>query len=278
MAIKKAVIAAAGFGTRFLPVTKTIQKEMLPILTRPTIDYVVDDCIQAGITDIIFVVNEFNDQIRHYYSRDNELEERLRQKGNNQDLETIQQLHRKANFHFITQKHDGPYGTSIPLLVSEEHIKDEDAFLYLTGDDFILTDDGSSSIKQLIKRFENENDTPGGLMACTRRPEEELYRYGVIKHDLATNHLLEIVEKPAPGTAPSNLINISKYVLTQSVFPLLKQQYTQAKPTEYYITDILVEQAATRPVIVYESAGIFIDSGTVDNWINANHILQKKLD
>ena len=276
MAIKKAVIAAAGFGTRFLPVTKTIQKEMLPILNRPTIDYIVEDCIKAGITDIIFVINEFNDQIRHFYSQDTGLEDRIRKKGKNDELDTIEALHQKASFHFVVQKHDGPYGTSIPLLISEEYIKDEDAFLYLMGDDFILTPDESSGIKQLIDTFTSSPDKPAGLMACMEQPDEELYRYGVIKHDLATNHLLEIVEKPAPGTAPSNLINISKYVLTQSIFPLLKQQYTQAKPTEYYITDILVEQAATRPVIVYEPVGIFIDSGTVETWLRANQLLDER--
>ena len=275
MPINKAVIAAAGFGTRFLPITKTIQKEMLPILNRPTIDYIVEDCIQAGITDIIFVVNEFNDQIRLYYSQDTALEDRLRAKGKDAELATIQNLHQKANFHFITQKHDGAYGTSIPLLLSEEYIQNEDAFLYLTGDDFILTPDGSSNIKQLIDTFTSRNDEPAGLMACIDRPDDELHRYGVIQHDPATNHLRGIVEKPAPGTAPSNLINISKYILTPSVLPLLSQQYEQPKNSEYFITDILVEQAKTSPVIAHKPNGTFIDSGTVDSWLHANQLLHQ---
>lgn len=275
MTIKKAIIAAAGFGTRFLPITKTIQKEMLPILNRPTIDYIVEDCIQAGVTDIIFVVNEFNDQIRHYYSQDEELEERLRSKGKEAELSTIQNLHQKASFHFITQRHDGPYGTSIPLLLAKEYIQADDAFFYLTGDDFILTPDGSSSIKQLINTFASRNDDPAGLMACIERPNDELHRYGVIQHDPISNHLRGIVEKPAPGAAPSNLINISKYILTPAVLPLLHQQYNQPKNSEYYITDILVEQAQAKPVIVYKPDGTFIDAGTVDSWIHANHLLHQ---
>lgn len=276
MTINTAVIAAAGFGTRFLPITKTIQKEMLPILNRPTIDYIVDDCVRAGITNIIFVVNEFNDQIRHYYSQDVELEERLRSKGKESELEAIQSLHQQATFHFITQKHDGPYGTSIPLLLAEEYIRDEAAFLYLTGDDFILSPNDTSSIKQLINAFDSSDDNPAGLMACIERPDDELHRYGVIQHDPGTNHLRGIVEKPAPGTVPSNLINISKYILTPAVLPLLRTQYEQPQNSEYYITDILVEQAKTAPVIVYKPDGTFIDSGTVDSWLRANHLLHQR--
>ena len=275
MTINTAIIAAAGFGTRFLPITKTIQKEMLPILNRPTIDYIVEDCVRAGITNIVFVVNEFNDQIRHYFSQDAELEERLRGKGKEAELEATQSLHQQATFHFITQKHDGPYGTSVPLLLAEEYIQNEEAFLYLTGDDFIITSDGASSIKQLVTAFTNNAENPAGLMACIERPDDELHRYGVIQHDPATNHLRSIVEKPAPGTAPSNLINISKYILTPAVLPLLRKQYDQPQNSEYFITDILVEQAETAPVIVYRPNGVFIDSGTVDSWLRANHLLHQ---
>ena len=129
MKIKKAIITAAGFGTRFFPVSKSIQKEMLPLLNKPIIDYVVDDCLRAGIEEIIFVVNDTNDQIRHYYSEDKKIYNHLKFLNKLKKYEKSEGLHTKAKFSYIIQQAEGIYGTAVPVMLSYDHVKDEEAFL-----------------------------------------------------------------------------------------------------------------------------------------------------
>jgi UTP--glucose-1-phosphate uridylyltransferase len=121
--IRKAIISCAGFGTRFLPISKTIQKEMLPIMNRPVIDYVIDDCIKAGIQQFIIIMNEHNYQPLHYYRENIRLKEYLDSMNKSKAYSTVEDLHTKAQFTFVKQSKTDPYGTSIPVLLAQEHIK-----------------------------------------------------------------------------------------------------------------------------------------------------------
>ena len=191
MKITKAVITCAGFGTRFLPISKTIQKEMLPILNRPTIDYVIEDCIKAGITDIIIVMNAHNYQPLHYYRENLRLEKYLQKTGKSELYKQIKQVSDKANFHFVKQTDQDPYGTSIPIKLAKQHVKDESAFLYLTGDDFIyFKDENRCLISELIELFQTSQAK--AAITCLEIPQEEVYRYGVaeVKQENGFNYLL----------------------------------------------------------------------------------------
>lgn len=275
MQIKKALITCAGFGTRFLPITKTIQKEMLPILDRPLIDYVVEDCIKAGIEEIIFVVSEHNKQIKHFYSENKRLYTYLEKMNKVAVYDRVKHLHEQARFTFVTQSDDEQYGTAIPVKLAQEHLKDEDAFLVFMGDDFIYNENGTSEAAKMIELFKETNAS--ALATCIQKPEGLLHKYGVVK--LRTNnghsYLEEMVEKPAPGTAPSNLVNISKYIFTPAIFEHLENQTLDQKSGELYITDTITTIAQTGDVVIHVPQGEYLDGGYVGGWLKANLAVAK---
>ncbi|MFA6814236.1 MAG: NTP transferase domain-containing protein [Candidatus Pacebacteria bacterium] len=270
MKINKAVITSAGFGTRFLPITKTIQKEMLPILDRPLIDYVVEDCVKAGISDIIFVVSEHNYQVLHYYRENQRLYQYLKKNNKLELYELIENLHLKANFHFIKQRDADDYGTAVPVQLAKEYLKDEEAFLVLMGDDFIYKQNGLSEVTAMIDTYEKSGAK--GLVTCIEKPDELLHRYGVAQLAKENNfrYLQALVEKPKPGTAPSNLANISKYILPQAVFDLIAVQEPNPQSGELYITDTISQLALTEKVVIHQPQGEYLDGGYPLGWLLAN--------
>jgi UTP--glucose-1-phosphate uridylyltransferase len=275
MKIKKAIIACAGFGTRFLPITKTIQKEMLPILERPLIDYLVEDCIKAGIEEIIFVISEHNYQVLHFYRENQRLHEYL---GKTQKLalyEQISKLHSKATFHFVKQKDSDPYGTAEPVILAKDYVKDEEAFLVLMGDDFIYQSSQNSEVATMINSFEKSGAK--GLITCVEKETESLSKYGVVKIKTEGDfQFMEgIIEKPELGTAPSNLVNISKYILGQEIWPILEQQKIDPKSGELYITDTIQALAKTEKVLVHKPQGKYLDGGYPLGWLIANLVVAK---
>lgn len=278
--IKKAVITCAGFGTRFLPITKTIQKEMLPILNRPIIDYIVDDCIEAGIEEIIFVVKESEGRlVEHYYTEYRSLKQHLEKMGKYEEYKDKLSLHgqnefgTKVKFKFITQTIADRYGTAIPVELAKEHLKNEDSFLVFMGDDFIFNADGKNEAKEMIDLFSNSNSK--GLVTCIIKPEDELYKYGiaVVKKENGFTYLNNLVEKPKPGTAPSNLANISQYIFTPEIFDIIATQKPNEASGEYYITDSATILAQNNNVCIYTPDGVYLDGGNVLGWLKANLVV-----
>lgn len=270
MKISKAVITSAGFGTRFLPITKTIQKEMLPILNRPLVDYVVEDCIKAGITDIIFIISEHNSQLVHFYRENKRLYEYLKRMNKLDQYESVSHLHTQANYTFIKQDDSETYGTATPVKLAKEQLKDEEAFLVFMGDDFIFNADGSSETKRMIETFTQSN--AAGLATCIERPKSILHKYGIakIKEKNHFTYLSGLVEKPAPGSAPSNLANISKYIFTPAIFEIIEKQTVNPGSGELYITDSITQLAQQAPVVIHTPAGEYLDGGYVLGWLKAN--------
>jgi UTP--glucose-1-phosphate uridylyltransferase len=273
--IRKAIITTAGFGTRFLPVTKTIQKEMLPILDRPLVDYVVEDCIKAGIEEIIFVIREGERQIQDYYSENPRLFRYLDKMGKAKLYSKVEKLHTQAKYTFVIQKESDPYGTAVPVKLAQPHVENEDAFLVFMGDDFIYQPDGKSNAKAMIELF-NSADV-AGVASCVERPTELLHKYGVavIEVQNGIRYLKDLVEKPAPGTAPSNLANISKYVLTPQVFELLKDQPLNPQSGELYITDTVLNMAKQTAIAIHVPDGEYLDGGYPLGWLRANLMVAK---
>lgn len=276
MIIKKALITAAGFGTRFLPISKTIQKEMLPILNRPMIDYVVQDCISAGIEEIIFVVKENEKKlVEDFYSESKNLLKYLNIHGKSEKYKLAHRhLSKKTKFRFITQELNSEYGTAIPVKLAQKYLKNEDAFLVFMGDDFIYNPDVIEA-GEMIKLFQDSGAS--ALVTCIKKPDSELHRYGVAqtKNENGYTFLTNLVEKPALGTAPSNLTNISKYIFTPKIFKLLKNQKPNPQSGEYYITDTATDLAKNNPVVIYTPKGQYLDGGNVLNWLKANLIVAK---
>lgn len=270
MKITKALITAAGFGTRFLPITKTIQKELLPILDAPIIDYVVDDLIGAGVTDIYFVISEHNRQLLHYYRENPRLHRYLLDHKKEQLYELVKHLHTKATFHFITQKDSDEYGTAVPLKLAKEFLENDEAFFVFMGDDVVFNRDRISESAKMISCLENSQAV--AVATCVPKPQSELSRYGVIKTVTQGNHdyLESIVEKPELGTEPSNLVNISKYILTNKIFSILAKQSVNPSSGELYITDTITSLAKSEKVAIYTPSGEYLDGGNPTEWLKAN--------
>ena len=275
MQINKAVIASAGFGTRFLPITKTIQKEMLPVIDRPVVDYLVDDLVKAGISEIIFVITEHNKQALHYFRENTRLEKYLQDVGKLPLYESIKNIHQKAKFHFVYQTDQDQYGTSTPVKLAQEHLAGEEAFVVLMGDDIPYNADGSSEVKRMIAHLEKTGAK--ALATFVEQPEEKLHMYGVAKTKEENGQLCldQLVEKPKPGTAPSNLANISKYILTPEVFEIIANQQPNPQSNELYITDTVTELAQQQPVAVYTPSGTYLDCGYPLGWLKANLTMAK---
>lgn len=267
--ITKAIIPVAGWGTRRLPITKAIEKCMLPIGNRPIVDYVVADAIAAGITDIYFVVNENSTQLQAYYSSNQPLENYLRSKEKLVELDIVQPPER-ISFHYIVQSAEEKYGTATPVAIAGQYVTDDESVVVLMGDDFIYNGDGSSETARLIEA------TPEGAcgLLAARVPKESVYKYGVVELDQNENYV-QIVEKPRPDEAPSDLINISKYVLTKDVINLA----TKLSPThngEYLLTDAINEYVATGGTVrVVPAKGEYLDGGNLEGWLHANQVVGK---
>ena len=276
MKIKKAVITAAGYGTRSFPLTKTIQKEMIPVLNRPLIDYAVDDLIQAGVEEIIFVVKEGDTQLSHFYSESNEVKAYLQRMSKMDKYPELEKLHTKAKFTFVEQKPSDPYGTATPLNLVKDYVKDEDAFFMYMGDNFIYNPDGSFEAAKMMDLFSNSRAK--SLAGFISKPINVLYKYGVaeIYNENGFDFLKGIIEKPKPGEEPSDLVNLSRYIFTPEVFEIIDNQKLNSEHSELFITDTLTIQSETNKVAVYKSEAIYLDGGVLEEWLKANLLLASK--
>lgn len=266
--ITKAIIPVAGWGTRRLPITKAIEKCMLPIGNRPIVDYVVEDCIKAGITEIYFVVSEGSTQLQTYYSDNGALNAYLTANGK-EALLGIVAPPRGITFHYITQDATGKYGTAVPVGLVRPHIREGESVVVLMGDDFIYNADGSSEVARLIAA------TPegGNAMLGVTIPRDQVSRYGVIQMN-AAGEFERIVEKPTLEEAPSTLINVSKYVLNYELLSRVGAYSELALSGEYYITEPINNYIADGGTLhVISARGEYLDGGTLEGWLRANAVV-----
>jgi len=266
--ITKAIIFVAGWGTRRLPITKAIEKCMLPIGNRPLVDYVVQDCIEAGITDIYFVVAEGSTQLKQYYSDNESLNEYLIQNGKNDALKLVMSP-TNVTFHYIEQPSSGKYGTAVPVALAAPQIFEGESAVILGGDDFIYNSDGSSEIKRLIEATpENGNAILGANV-----PVDEASKYGVIETS-DDQEFARIVEKSSSEGASSVLINISKYVLNYDAIQRIVGFVETDQTGEYYITDPINQYVSSGGTLkVVEAQGEYLDGGNVQGWLHANQVV-----
>lgn len=252
--VKKAIIPAAGLGTRFLPATKAMPKEMLPIVDRPTIEYIVEEAIASGIEDIIIVTGKGKRAIEDHFDRNFELEENLISKGKLDILEKINQSS-KVEIHYIRQKE--PKGLGHAVWCARNFIGDE-PFAVLLGDDIVRAEEPCT--KQLIKQYETTGSSVIGVQTVK---DEETNRYGIIDPISSDGRCYEVsnfVEKPALGTAPSNLAIMGRYVLTPEIFDFLEKQETGAGG-EIQLTDAIQKLNENQKVYAYDFEGVRYDVG-----------------
>ncbi|KZD30729.1 UTP--glucose-1-phosphate uridylyltransferase [Bacillus cereus] len=252
--VKKAIIPAAGLGTRFLPATKAMPKEMLPIVDKPTIQYIVEEAIESGIEDIIIVTGKGKRAIEDHFDHSFELEQNLLEKGKYEILEKVQESS-KISIHYIRQKE--PQGLGHAVWCARKFIGNE-PFAVLLGDDIVQAE--TPCLRQLMDQYEVAQSSVIGVQTV---PETETHRYGIIDPLVQKGRSYQVsrfVEKPAKGTAPSNLAIMGRYVLTPEIFMFLEDQQTGAGG-EIQLTDAIQRLNEIQRVFAYDFEGRRYDVG-----------------
>lgn len=255
MKVRKAVIPAAGLGTRFLPATKAMAKEMLPIVDKPTIQFIVEEALKSGIEDILIVTGKAKRPIEDHFDANLELETNLKEKHKDELLKLVEET-TDINLHFVRQKH--PLGLGHAVLQAKAFVGNE-PFVVMLGDD--LMEDEIPLTKQLMLDYEN---THASTIAVMEVPEDETHKYGIINPGEEVEEGLfnvkNFVEKPKLGEAPSNLAIIGRYLLTPEIFSVLEQQEPGAGG-EIQLTDAIDTLNKTQRVFAHEFKGIRYDVG-----------------
>ena len=270
MNITKAIIPVAGWGTRRLPVTKVIEKCMIPVGNRPIIDYNVQDCLKAGIDEIIFVVSEQSAQIREYYRSNIPLNDYLKRNGKESYLPLVAPLD-GVKLHFVIQPSYGKYGTAVPVALASEYINPGESVVVVMGDDFFYNEDESSEIARLIDAVpEGQNGILGAVL-----PDDDVItgRYGSIEEDEQGN-LIRVTEHPE--NIPNPFVkNVAKYVLNYEMLMAVKDYVdSESVSGEYYIFtpfEKLIEQGQRMKVV--HAKGRFLDGGSLEGWLEANRVV-----
>lgn len=232
MKIKKAVIAVAGSGTRLLPATKAMPKEMLPIVDKPIIQLVVEELIEAGIEDIIFVTRWDKKPLEDHFDHSVALEDDLRKSGKTDVADNISRIAEMANFVHVRQK--GPYGNGTPVL-SAASLVDNEPFIFCFGDDLVKSK--ISFTKQMVEDYEKTGNL---IMGVQEVEEKDVVRYGIVKLKEGTNQMEDIIEKPSIEEAPSRLAGFGRYILNQEIIDILRNT-SLGKGNELWITDAIKE-------------------------------------
>ena len=262
MRVKKAVIPAAGLGTRFLPATKAQPKEMLPLVDKPAIQFVVEQAVEAGIRDILIITGRGKRTLEDHFDRSYELEWRLEQAGKFDDLKVVREISDMAMIHYIRQKEPAGLGAAVAL--AEPHVGRE-PFAVLLGDDIIL---GPNLLNDMIGVY----DRYGRSVICGMEvPRSEIHLYGAITPEFVEDNLarvLSIVEKPSAEQAPSNLAAIGRYVLTPEIFDALRETPPDSGG-EVQLTDAINLLAGQQAVYAYLFEGVRYDIGKRLDYLRA---------
>lgn len=267
----KAIIMMAGYGTRRLPITKALEKCMLPVGNRPVVDYIVEDCIRAGITEFILVVGEEFDQVKRYYGQNQILEDYLEGKGKHEELEEVRNLNKKARFHYVVQDQYQPYGTATPVWLSRHFVKSDEKVLVLNGDAFFYREDGSSEFANFLEQANQMNAQSAILV--NEVPWEEVHKYGVVTTEQHDGHeaYKGIIEKPSQDQVSSNLVNPGFYLFDSAIFEFADKNLDQDFEGEHLLTDVINDYVnAGNSVAVIRAKGDYMDCGTTDAWLRAN--------
>ncbi|WP_168121552.1 UTP--glucose-1-phosphate uridylyltransferase GalU [Paenibacillus sp. HB172176] len=261
--IRKAIIPAGGLGTRFLPATKAQPKEMLPLIDKPAIQYIVEEAVRSGIESIIIVSGRHKRAIEDHFDKSVELEAELEARNNETMLSIVKDISQLADIYYVRQKE--PLGLGHAVLCSRRFIAD-DPFAVLLGDDILVSD--PPCLRQMMDVYE---ETQSSVVAVMEVPWDQTHKYGIVDigdNDDKVSRVLDIVEKPAPGQAPSNLAVVGRYVLDPAIFGLL----AVAKPGkggEIQLTDSLQELNRIKPLTALNFDGKRHDVGDKLGFVQA---------
>ncbi|MGG43003.1 UTP--glucose-1-phosphate uridylyltransferase [Campylobacter jejuni] len=270
--LQTCIFPAAGYGTRFLPATKTLPKEMLPILTKPLIHYGVDEALEAGMENMGFVTGRGKRALEDYFDISYELEHQISGTKKEYLLDEIRSLINRCTFTFTRQNQMKGLGDAV--LKGKPLVGDE-AFGVILADDLCVNEEGLNVMAQMVKIYEKYRCT---IIAVMEVPKEQVSNYGVISGNFVEENLIMVnsmIEKPSPDEAPSNLAIIGRYILTPDIFGILEN--TKAgKNGEIQLTDALLTQAINGMVLAYKFQGKRFDCGSVEGFVEATNYFYEK--
>jgi UTP--glucose-1-phosphate uridylyltransferase len=272
MKVRKAVVVAAGWGTRFLPITRSQPKEMLPLVDKPIIQYSVEEAINSGIGQIAMVTSREKQAIEDYFDRSFELEYTLERKGETELLRQMRELSNLVDINYIRQKEQLGLGHAI---LKAQGIIGEEPFAVILPDDII--DSEVPSLKRMVEIYEKYGV---GVIAVERVSDEQVSRYGIIEPRQVSDgiyQILSLVEKPEPEQAPSNLGIVGRYILTPQIFDYLKVT-KPGKGQEIQLTDALQLLLEEQALYAFEIEGVRYDTGTPLGWLETTVALALKRD
>jgi UTP--glucose-1-phosphate uridylyltransferase len=260
--VTKAVVAVAGSGTRFLPATKTMPKEMLPIVDKPIIQIVVEELVEGGITDIILVTKSDKKALEDHFDYNTQLESELQQAGKLDYLEAISRISEMANFIYIRQK--GPYGNGTPVLSAANLVANE-PFMYVWGDDLV-----KSKRSFTLSMIEDYNQHGHLMIGVQKVPLEVVSRYGIVKLRAGTNEIEDIIEKPSVEEAPSQLADFGRMILDHDIIDILKNT-PLGKGNELWIVDAIRQYVKSGGVFLAKEVedGEWLTTGDPLNYLKA---------
>jgi UTP--glucose-1-phosphate uridylyltransferase len=262
MKVKKAVVAVAGSGTRFLPATKSMPKEMLPIVDKPIIQLVVEELVEGGIEDIILVTKWDKKPLEDHFDYSWALENDLEKGGKLELLERVKKVSEMANFIYVRQK--GPYGNGTPVL-SAASLVDNEPFVFVWGDDLVKSE--VSFTKQMVEDYEKNEKPMIGVQKVSR---EDVVRYGIVKLRKGTKEIEDIIEKPSVEEAPSQLADFGRMILNQEIIDVLKNT-ALGKGNELWITDAIKSYVKAGGIFLAKEVkdGQWLTTGDPLNYLRA---------
>ena len=262
--IKKVVIPVAGFGTRFLPATKAIPKEMLPIIDKPLIEYAVDEAVDAGIEEVIFITSHTKIAIENHFDSNFELEEKLLRSNKESFIPLINpEKYKNIRFTYVRQKSMKGLGDAI---LHASHLINDEPFAIILADDLIISE--KSCLQQLMDIHEK---TDLSVIGVNKVPDNKVSSYGVIDpsdHDSGSMQIKDIIEKPTFENAPSNLAVVGRYILSSDIFSYL-EKVSEDKSNEIQLTDAIKMMLADEKILACEYAGDKFDCGSKSGYVEA---------
>lgn len=266
MKIKKAIIPAAGFGTRFLPATKAVPKEMLPIVDKPTIQYIVEEAVASGIEEILIITNAYKSCIENHFDNSFELEKKLEASGDTKHLDMVMNIANLANIYSVRQKN--PRGLGHAVLCAKSFVGNE-PFAILLGDDIVTNKKGKTATQQLVEAFDSHH---GSVVGVQKVDTSQVHKYGIVnpKEYISERCCLVngFVEKPKQENAPSNFAILGRYILTPAIFDLLETQ-EPGKGNEIQLTDAIDRLTQIETVYAYDFEGMRYDVGDKVGFLKA---------
>ncbi len=266
MKVKKAIIPAAGFGTRFLPATKAVPKEMLPIVDKPTIQYIVEEAVASGIEEILIITNCYKSCIENHFDVSFELEKKLEASKDQEHLDMVKEISNMANIYSVRQKN--PRGLGHAVLCAKSFVGNE-PFAILLGDDIVVNKNGKTATQQLVEAYEQYG---GSVVGVQKVADSQVHKYGVVDPSENINErcasVKGFVEKPNKEEAPSNFAILGRYVLTPEIFNLLETQEA-GKGNEIQLTDAIDRLTKQQKVFAYDFEGVRYDVGDKAGFLKA---------